>query len=101
MTSTLVRLHLATELRFLRMLAMSCSTGLTPSPMLANEWIVVPPILHAAMPVDAVTATASVLPRYLRLSEAMISRRRTDLPVPARTVSSHRSPQVLEHGRDA
>lgn len=41
-----------------------------------------PPMLHAAMPVEAVTATASVLPRCLRLREAMISRRRTDLPVP-------------------
>lgn len=47
-----------------------------------------PPMLHAAMPVLAVTATASLatLPNFL-LRQWMIWRRSTDLPVPAELLS--------------
>lgn len=44
---------------------------------------VIPPTLHAAIPVDAVTATASDLLRYFSFSSAMMLRSSTDLPVPA------------------
>jgi hypothetical protein len=56
-----------------------------PSPMPAKEWIVTPPMLQAAMPVGAVTTTASDRPAAacLSLRPAMMRRRRKDLPVPA------------------
>jgi hypothetical protein len=47
---------------------------------------VTPPMLQAAMPVEAVTATASGLAMYFLRRDLMISRKRTDLPVP---VSQH------------
>lgn len=43
----------------------------------------VPPILQAAIPVEAVTAIASPLPECFRLSAEMISRNKTDFPVPS------------------
>lgn len=46
-----------------------------------KECSVVPPILYAAMPVEAVTATES--PKsYFSRSDSIICRRRKDLPVP-------------------
>ncbi|KAJ7022119.1 hypothetical protein C8F04DRAFT_903065, partial [Mycena alexandri] len=59
----------------------SVSADSLPSPMPPKEWIVMPPMLHAAMPVDAVMATASAA-LCVFLSVLMISRRRTDFPVP-------------------
>lgn len=53
-----------------------------PRPIPEKEWIVIPPTLQAAMPVEAVTATASAEPLCLRFSEVIISRKRTDFPVP-------------------
>lgn len=44
--------------------------------------MVVPPMLQAAIPVEAVTQTASGRERCLILRFAIISRSRTDLPVP-------------------
>ena len=84
MTRTSERVHFPAAIRFLRTLAMSCSAASTPIPIPAKEWIVVPPTLQAAIPVEAVTATASDRPLCLRLRAEMISRRRTDFPVPAR-----------------
>jgi len=49
--------------------------------MPANEWTVEPPMLTAAMPVEAVTQTAPGS-GYLSRSDLISSRRRTDLPVP-------------------
>ena len=45
--------------------------------------MVTPPILHAAIPVLAVTATASGFPAYFFFNARMISLKRTDFPVPA------------------
>lgn len=55
-----------------------------PMPMPAHECSVVPPTWQAAMPVAAVTATASGRIFHLSLRREMISRRRTDFPVPVR-----------------
>ncbi|KAJ7022867.1 hypothetical protein C8F04DRAFT_879473, partial [Mycena alexandri] len=60
----------------------SVSADSLPSPMPPKEWIVMPPMLQAAMPVDAVMATASAALLCVFLSVLMISRRRTDFPVP-------------------
>lgn len=61
---------------------MRISADSLPRPMPENEWIVDPPMLQAAIPVDAVTATASERPLNLTLRALMISRKRTDFPVP-------------------
>jgi hypothetical protein len=45
--------------------------------------IVIPPILQAAIPVLAVTATASPFPAHFFFNALMISLKRTDFPVPA------------------
>lgn len=51
-------------------------------------------MLQAAIPVDAVTATASGVAAYFFRSDAMISRRRTDLPVPAHVSKGGGSPKT-------
>lgn len=57
-----------------------------PSPMPAKEWIVVPPIAQAAIPVEAVTTTPS-FDRPCKLLRAVIMwRKSTDFPVPAEPV---------------
>ncbi len=82
MISTLVLNHLVMAFLFRLMLVTSWPTSLVPSPTPLNECSVCPPMLHAAMPVDAVTATASALRTCFLRRLPMISRRRTDLPVP-------------------
>ncbi|KAK3845029.1 MAG: hypothetical protein J3R72DRAFT_364997, partial [Linnemannia gamsii] len=56
-----------------------------PNPTPANECNVHPPILQAAIPVDAVTATASLA---LMLSQWLPDLANTDLPVPADPVKN-------------
>jgi len=83
MTKVLVSFHLVLvqpePLTFLT----SVSMGSLPSPTPAKEWSVVPPMLMAAIPVDAVTATAES-PKSSR-SCSMIALSRTLLPVPGGT----------------
>ncbi|KAH7327703.1 hypothetical protein B0J17DRAFT_580921 [Rhizoctonia solani] len=79
---TLHRNHL--ERAFLFFLTFTAKFSGVPSPIPTplNECIVTPPMLHAAMPVEAVIATAScALPCFFR-SALIISRSNTDLPVP-------------------
>lgn len=61
-------------------LSASFSAGSFPRPIPAQEWTVLPPILRPAIPVDAVTAIES--PYGLKI--LIISRKRTDFPVPVR-----------------
>ncbi|KAL3441835.1 hypothetical protein BJX65DRAFT_299492 [Aspergillus insuetus] len=64
----------------------SSCTGSLPRPMPAKLCKVTPSMLHAASPVDAVTAIRSGSFRNLFRSCLMISLIRTDLPVPAEPV---------------
>ncbi|KAK4137198.1 hypothetical protein BT67DRAFT_341488, partial [Trichocladium antarcticum] len=54
-----------------------------PRPMPEKLCSVMPPMLHAAKPVEAVTATRSGSRTCFFLSSWMMARIRTDLPVPA------------------
>lgn len=82
MTNTLAFNHLFKAFLFRLTIEHSCSTVPVPKPIPAKEWTVIPPMLHAAIPVDAVTAMeSSLLTNFLRKA-AIISRRRTDFPVP-------------------
>ncbi|KAF2197020.1 hypothetical protein GQ43DRAFT_357397, partial [Delitschia confertaspora ATCC 74209] len=60
----------------------SSSAGSFPSPIPAKLCSVTPPMLQAARPVDAVTATRSGSRMNFFRNSEMISRRRTDFPVP-------------------
>ena len=80
--STLVLNHLAAAFLFFLTLPTNASGFSIASPTPPNECKVTPPILHAAIPVDAVTATASVAVAYFFRKVLMISRSSTDLPVP-------------------
>ena len=99
MINTLVLAHLVEAFLFILIFFASSSALSIPKPIPAKEWIVTPPILQAAipvymrnghvvvqnidnLPVDAVTATASDDLTCFFLRPAMISRKRTDLPVP-------------------
>lgn len=62
-----------------RTLPTNRSIGSFPSLIPAHEWRVTPPILRAAIPVEAVTATAS---GEVSRRSFIISRKRTDFPVP-------------------
>ncbi|KAI0344110.1 hypothetical protein BDW22DRAFT_1305332, partial [Trametopsis cervina] len=62
----------------------SLSAGSFPSPIAAHECSVLPPTLTAAIPVEAVTANFI----SFSLHHRMISRSRTDLPVPAEPVKN-------------
>ncbi|KAI6159526.1 hypothetical protein EDD17DRAFT_1486267, partial [Pisolithus thermaeus] len=53
-----------------------------PKPIPAHEWTVVPPIFTLAIPVEAVIAKR---PDPCPPQTRMISRSRTDLPVPERS----------------
>jgi hypothetical protein len=59
----------------------STSADSLPKPIPANECTVLPPMLRPAIPVEAVMAMDS---GKRSRSKRMISRRRTDFPVPAR-----------------
>ena len=82
MMRTFVRVHRDAAFLFflMRPTRMLMSSVARPHP--PKECKVTPPMLHAAMPVEAVTATASGADMYFLRSDLMISRRRTDLPVP-------------------
>jgi len=67
---------------FFLILLASSGTGSLPNPKAAKEWSVMPPTLHAARPVDAVTATHSGLFAFTFFKAVMISRNSTDFPVP-------------------
>ena len=77
-------------------IAQSLSAGSRPWPIPANECSVTPPMLQAAMPVGAVTTTASgrFSSRYFSLRSEMMRRRRKDLPVPAEPVKKTDLPSI-------
>lgn len=58
--STLVRNHLDIAFLFLRILFARSSAFSMPRPTPENEWIVTPPMLHAAMPVVAIVGVALI-----------------------------------------
>ncbi len=84
MTNTLVLNHLPNAFLFFLIMLHNTGVSCIPKPIPPNECNVTPPILHAAIPVDAVTWMASSNRAYFFLRDEMISRRSTDLPVPAR-----------------
>ena len=105
MISTLVRSHREDAFLFRLTLTANCSALSTPKPIPAKEWTVTPPILHEAIPetfmvrgtdcgelvkpaehipVLAVIATASGIFLYFFCSALIISRSKTDLPVPTK-----------------
>lgn len=93
-----MRCHLPLAVRCFLTLVMRTSAASVPRPIPEKEWIVVPPMLQAAMPVEAVTATASPAAPYLRLRDEMISRRRTDFPVPALDPAS--APPITQRAKE-
>lgn len=58
------------------------STSASPGVTAPHECTVIPPMLDAAIPVEAVTATTCGVFACLRCSAEMIARSRCDLPVP-------------------
>lgn len=84
---TFVLSHLAAAFLFFLILGNSTPTSSTASPAPPNECNVIPPMLQAAIPVEAVTATASGALEYFLRSDLIISRRRTDFPVPTSGIS--------------
>jgi hypothetical protein len=83
MINTCVLIHRPAAFLFFLILFANCSAVPSPIPIPPNECSVTPPILQAAIPVDAVTATASTERQYFFFKERMISLSRTDFPVPA------------------
>ena len=77
---TLVSRHLVKAFLFLLIFFIKFSTLPCPKPNPAKLWRVIPPILQAARPVEAVTATPL---GYLSRKDLIILRSNTDLPVPA------------------
>jgi len=59
MIKTFVRLHLSKLFLFFFILLARSEALSRPNPIPANECKVIPPTLHAAKPVEAVTASAS------------------------------------------
>src|SRR5271170_7063747 len=84
MIKTLVRRHRSKPFLFFLILLASSGTASLPNPKAAKEWRVMPPTLHAARPVDAVTATPSGFFSFAFFKAVMISRNNTDFPVPKR-----------------
>ncbi|KAH8789079.1 hypothetical protein F5882DRAFT_293233, partial [Hyaloscypha sp. PMI_1271] len=66
----------------------SCGTSSLPSPMPPKLCNVTPPMLQAAKPVEAVTATRSGSREYFFFKLSMMARIKTDLPVPADPVKN-------------
>lgn len=85
--NTFVFVHLPDAFLFILSFLRSISGVSVASPTPPNECKVTPPMLQAAIPVEAVTATASGFLAYLFRKLWIISRSRTDLPVP-KTISS-------------
>lgn len=82
MIRTLVRVHREIAFLFRLIFFARSSAGSRARPTPPKECNVVPLMLQAAIPVEAVTATASGDFECLDRSVRMISRSRTDLPVP-------------------
>jgi hypothetical protein len=82
MINAFVLVHLAKAFLFFFNFPINTPGSSSANPTPPNECNVIPPILQAAIPVDAVTATASGLFACFFLSPAMISLSKTDLPVP-------------------
>ncbi|KAH6658142.1 hypothetical protein BKA67DRAFT_491919, partial [Truncatella angustata] len=61
----------------------SSGTGSLPRPIPAKLWSVMPPMLQAASPVDAVILSRSGSRAHFFFKAAMMERIKTDLPVPA------------------
>lgn len=74
----------------IRLQSSSAESSASPAP--PNACSVTPPMLHAAIPVEAVTATASFVFAYFFFRAMIISRSRTDFPVPAEPVKKTLSP---------
>lgn len=92
MMSTFVRSQRGTAFLFFLMRLQSSSAESRAKPAPPNAWSVTPPMLQAAIPVDAVTATASFVLAYFFLRATMISRSKTDFPVPAEPVKNTFTP---------
>lgn len=86
--NTFVFVHLPEAFLFNLSFLRSISGVSVASPTPPNECKVTPPMLQAAIPVEAVTATASGFLAYLFRKPWIISRSRTDLPVPALPVKN-------------
>ena len=84
MTSVVVCRHRAQAAPLLHTFSTSLAASPLPRPTPAHEWIVVPPMCDAAIPVGAVTATP---PGRASSSASVIDRIRNDLPVPAAPVT--------------
>ncbi|ORY59048.1 uncharacterized protein BCR38DRAFT_299307, partial [Pseudomassariella vexata] len=63
-------------------------TSSFPRPMPAKLCRVIPPMLHAASPVDAVTPNRSGSRAHFFFISAMMARIKTDFPVPAGPVKN-------------
>ena len=92
MTSTRALRHRAAALALFATFWTMSSGRPCARPTPAQEWIVTPPTLLAAMPVGAVTATESS--PWRRRSSWMTYRRRKDLPVPAAPLKKTFSPRI-------
>ncbi|KAK3938360.1 hypothetical protein QBC46DRAFT_265523 [Diplogelasinospora grovesii] len=73
---------------FLRIFLTSVGASSLPRPIPEKLCKVIPPMLQAARPVDAVTATLSGSLACFFFSSAMIARIKTDFPVPAGPVKN-------------
>src|SRR3569833_501720 len=91
-TSSMIRVFVRSQ-RFLafgfrRIFLTSAWTSSFPSPMPAKLCRVMPPMLHAASPVEAVTASLSGSLVHFFFSSWMMALIKTDLPVPAGPVKN-------------
>ncbi|KAK3899503.1 hypothetical protein C8A05DRAFT_18062 [Staphylotrichum tortipilum] len=84
--SVLVLSHRVLALGFRLIFLTSVLTSSLPRPMPEKLCRVMPPMLQAARPVEAVTATRSGSLTCFFLRSWMMARIRTDLPVPAAPV---------------
>lgn len=99
MIRTCVRIHRVTAARFRRMYVRRRSGVSLARPTPPKLCSVIPPMLQAAMPVEAVTATASTLLWYFWRRSWMICRSRCDLPAPAEPVKKTLRPCVTTASR--
>lgn len=82
MINTFVLSHRDRAFLFFLILPTSTGAASIASPAPPKECRVTPPMLQAAIPVEAVTATASAAVAYFFRNDLMISRSKTDFPVP-------------------
>ncbi|KAK4140510.1 uncharacterized protein C8A04DRAFT_14868, partial [Dichotomopilus funicola] len=86
--STFVLSHLFLAFGFRRIFLTRTSASSFPSPIPAKLCRVIPPMLQAARPVEAVTAIRSGFLAYRFLRSRMMDRINTDFPVPAGPVKN-------------